>query len=110
MYVAIVASGRYLHAALGGKCRMALSSRQLPIWVDKLLTEEERAQRRKLAPLARQLRRDGVGVRWHGAELQQQVRRAGGGKQWQKVHPLPPGSGEAGAAGQAADGGAGGGQ
>ena len=109
LYVVRLSSGRYLHCALGGKCRMALRSRQLPIWVDKLLSEEERAERRKLAPLARQLRRDGVRVRWQGAELQQQFGRAAGRKQWQKVNPLPPGSGEAGAD-RAVDGGAGDGQ
>ena len=105
LYVVRLASSRYLHAAVGGRCRLTLSRQQLPIWVDRALTEEERAQRRKLAPLAKQLRRDGTRIRWQGAKLEQLVVRACGRKQWQEVNPLPPvedgRSGELAASGEA---------
>jgi hypothetical protein len=109
LYVVSLSSGRFLHAALGGKCRLFLRSRGLPIWVDKALTEEERAQRRRLAPVFRQLRAEGTRVRWQGARLEQQVVRPGGRKQWQLVDPLPPPE-EVDAAEPAAGGGVGEGQ
>ena len=106
LYMVTLCSGRFLHAALGGKCRMYLRSKQLPIWVDKALSEEERAERRRLAPVFRQLKADGVRVRWQGTRLEQQVQRSGGRTQWQAVDPLPPAE-VLGAAEQAAGGGAG---
>lgn len=69
---------------------MSLKRQQLPIYVDRHLSQEELAQRRRLMPLYKQLKRDGVWVRWVGARLEQQVTRAHGRKQWQEVSPLPP--------------------
>jgi hypothetical protein len=106
LYVIQLSHQRYLPICLGGKCRMVLSGRQLPVYVDAALTDEERAERRRLAPLVQQLRAKQVRLRWKGAKLEQQVARAGGGKQWREVDPLPPAPAE-GAAGQMAGGGAG---
>lgn len=109
LYVIQLSHQRYLPICLGGKCRMVLSGRQLPVYVDAALTDEERAERRRLAPLVQQLRAKQVRLRWKGAKLEQQVARAGGGKQWREVDPLPPAPAED-AAGQMAGGGAGAGQ
>lgn len=109
LYVLRLSHERYLPACLGGKCRMTLRGRQLPVYVDRALTEGERAERRRLAPVARQLRVEGVRVRWQGPVLEQQVERAGGRKQWRVVDPLPPAVAPA-SAEQAAGGGADGGQ
>ena len=109
LYVIQLSHQRYLPICLGGKCRMVLSGRQLPVYVDAALTDEERAERRRLAPLVQQLRAKQVRLRWKGAKLEQQVARAGGGKQWREVDPLPPAPAED-AAGQMAGGGAGEGQ
>lgn len=88
---------------------MVLSGRQLPVYVDAALTDEERAERRRLAPLVQELRAKQVRLRWKGAKLEQQVARASGGKQWREVNPLPPPAAE-GAAEQMAGGGVGEGQ
>jgi predicted nucleic acid-binding Zn-ribbon protein len=109
LYVIQLSHQRYLPICLGGKCRMVLSGRQLPVYVDAALTDEERAERRRLAPLVQELRAKQVHLRWKGAKLEQQVARASGGKQWREVDPLPPAPAED-AAGQMAGGGVGEGQ
>jgi hypothetical protein len=42
---------------LGGRCRRVLKERQLPLYVDKALSSEERQQRRLMQPVKHQLRR-----------------------------------------------------
>jgi hypothetical protein len=90
LYIIQLSHQRYLQLCLGGKCRTVLKERQLPLYVDSALTDEERAERRRLAPLVQELRAKQVRLRWKGAKLEQQVVRAGGRKQWREVNPLPP--------------------
>jgi hypothetical protein len=89
---------------LGGRTRAALSKQSLPVFVDKVLTEEERAQRRALVPTARKLRAEGKRVRWRGAQLQVRVQLGGQGKPtWEVVRqqqqPPSPRGGDGGTAG-----------
>jgi hypothetical protein len=73
---------------LGGRTRSSLAHRRHPVYVEKLLTEEERAQRRALTPTAKRLKAKGKRVRWVGAVLEVQVPSPGGGKgRWEKVQP-----------------------
>jgi hypothetical protein len=103
LYIIQLSHPRYLQICLGGKCRTVLKGRQLPLYVDTALTDEERAERRRLAPLVQELRAKRVPLRWKGTKLEQLVARASGRKQWREVNPLPP----EGAAGQMAGDGVG---
>jgi len=108
LYVVRLVSSRYLHAALGGRCRMALSSRQLPIWVERSLTKEERAMRARYKEVAQRLRAEGNRLRW-GPEgkLPRLEVTAGGKKTWKDAMPTAPPEGVR-AAEVATGGGAGG--
>jgi hypothetical protein len=71
---------------LGGRTRSRLAHYRLPVYVEKLLTEEEKAQRRELAPVAKRLKAKGKRVRWVGAVLEVQVPSRGRGKGiWERV-------------------------
>ena len=89
---------------LGGRTRVGLARQSLQVFVDKVLTEEKRAQRRAMTPAARRLRAEGKRVRWLGAKLQVLVRQPGGrGNRWELVQfPPPPPAGGAGSEGRAA--------
>jgi hypothetical protein len=90
LYVIRLVSSRHLPTVLGGRTRTTLRQKKVPIWLEESLDEEGRRRRRRLAPLARQLRADGVKVRWRGAKLEQLRVRAAGRKEWVEVDPLPP--------------------
>jgi hypothetical protein len=90
LYIIQLSHQRYLQICLGGKCRTVLKGRHLPLYVDTALTDEERAERRRLAPLVQELRAKRVPLRWKGVKLKQLVARASGRKQWREVNPLPP--------------------
>jgi len=87
---------------------MALSSRQLPIWVDRSLTKEERAMRARYKEVAQRLRAEGNRLRWGPAgKLQRLEVTAGGKKTWKDAMPTAPPEGVR-AAEVATGGGAGG--
>lgn len=98
---------------LGGRTRNGLAQQRLQVFVDKVLTEEERAQRRAMMPAARRLRAEGKQVRWVGAQLEVLIRQPGDRKgRWERVQHqrAPPSSprGEGAAAGAGAGAGGGG--
>jgi hypothetical protein len=76
---------------LGGRTRSSLAYQHLPVFVEKLLTEEERAERESLKPTYRQMKAQGKRVRWDGAVLQVQVQSRSGGRKghWERVQLAP---------------------
>ena len=92
---------------LGGRTRTGLQQQPLQVFVDKVLTEDERAQKRAMLPTARRLRAEGKSVRWQGAVLQVRVQSGQGRASWEVVRhqQQPPSpSRRAGGTSGAADG------
>ena len=76
---------------LGGRTRGNLRRRSLPVYVEAVLSDEERQQRKALQAVRRQLVADKVRTRWQGAVLQQLVFDARGKRgTWEAVLPGPP--------------------
>jgi hypothetical protein len=104
LYTLILADSRLVPVVLGGRCRLGLSRDGAPIWVEAALTPEERRQRKRMAPVAKQLRAAGVKTRWRGAVLEELGQPQGRGRKgWRQVALPPPPEGGAtqeGAAGQ----------
>jgi hypothetical protein len=90
LYAIRLVSSRFLHTVLGGRTRLHLRRKQVPIWVEEALDEEGRKARKRLVPVARQLRAEGVKVRWRGARLEKQRVRGDGRRDWVEVLPGPP--------------------
>jgi hypothetical protein len=108
LYKVLLRSPELEDTVTGGKTRLALHARRLPVFVDKALTAEERAAKHALVPTARKLRFEGKQVRWRGAELQVRVPQSGSRRStWERVlhqqaPPSPPrGAGAARAAAEA---------
>jgi hypothetical protein len=76
---------------LGGRTRSSLAHQRLPVFVEKLLTEEERAERKSLQPTYNKMKAQGKMVRWDGAVLQVQVQSRSGGRKgyWENVQLAP---------------------
>ena len=90
LYRVLLRSPQLEEVVLGGRTRMALARQGAPVYVEQLLSESERAQRRALGPEARRLRAEGVKVRWKGAVLEKKVRPSGGGRhRWEQVQLAP---------------------
>lgn len=101
LYAIRLISSRHLPTVLGGRTRTQLRRKQVPIWLEQALDEEGRKIRKRLVPVASQLRAEGVKVRWRGVRLEKQVARGDGRREWVQVLPGPPEhDGEEGAAGQ----------
>jgi hypothetical protein len=96
MYLVRLVSSSLVPTVLGGRTRLALARQNAPMWLDRVLTEEERRERRQLVPVARELRAKGVKTRWRGHILEQLQQRSAGRQQWERVQvsaerfPLPP--------------------
>lgn len=76
---------------LGGSTRTALKQAGLRLYVDDMLTPEQRQQRQQLQALRQQLWRQRVRTRWCKAELQQKVQDEQGRWTWQRAqYPTPP--------------------
>ena len=101
LYSVTLISQRFEGTVLGGRTRKVLAHKRVPVWVEQRLSAEERQVRKRLVPLARQLRADGLRTRWRGAVLEQLVQRGGGRRQWERVPP-PPAAGGGGGVGAAA--------
>ena len=109
LYRVLLRSPELEEVVLGGRTRKALHRQGVQVYVEQLLNEEQRARRRALGPVAKGLRKDGVQVRWKGAELEKKVQPAGGGNpSWVRVQlpPPPPSPGRMGGAQAAAEAGA----
>jgi hypothetical protein len=92
LYRVLLRSPQLEEVVLGGRTRMALARQGHQVYVEQLLSEAERAQRRELGPEASRLRAEGVKVRWKGAVLEKQVRSRGGGRpRWEQVQLAPRG-------------------
>jgi hypothetical protein len=81
---------------LGGRIRSNLRQAGHSIYVDAVLSAEERQQRKAMQQMRRELQQQGVRTRWAKATLMQ-WRRGGAdrGGSWEEVPPLPaemPGS------------------
>lgn len=86
LYKVLLRSPGLEDVVLGGRTRTRLARQQLPVFVDKVLTEEERAQRRAMMPTARQLKAEHKRVCWVGAQLQVRVQQPGSRTgSWQRV-------------------------
>jgi hypothetical protein len=108
LYSILLVSQRFEGTMLGGRTRKRLAHERVPIWVEQQLSAEERQERKRLVPLARQLRADGQRTRWRGAALERLVQRGSGRGRWERVPP-PPAAGRDGdgaAAGTSGSGGA----
>ena len=90
LYVVRLASSSLVPTVLGGRTRLFLRQQQAPMWLDKVLTPEERQQRKQQQAVARELRAKGVQTRWRGHILEEKQQRAGGKFQWAQVPPPPP--------------------
>lgn len=102
LYSVILISQRFEGTVLGGRARKVLAHKRVPVWVEQRLSAEERQVRKRLVPLARQLRADGQRTRWRGAVLEQLVQRGSGRRQWERVVPPSPAAGGGGGLGAAA--------
>ena len=102
LYSITLISQRFEGTVLGGRTRKVLAHKRVPIWVEQRLSAEERQARKRLVPLARQLRVDGQRTRWRGAVLEKLVQRGSGRRQWERVVPPPPATGGGGGLGAAA--------
>jgi hypothetical protein len=90
LYVVRLASSSLVPTVLGGRTRLFLRQQQAPMWLDKVLTPEERQQRKQQQSMARELRAKGVQTRWRGHILEERKQRAAGRYQWVQVPPPPP--------------------
>lgn len=96
LYKLLLRSPELEDTVTGGKTRLALRDQRLPVFVDRVLTAEERAAKRALVPTARKLQVEGKQVRWRGAELQVRVSQPGSRRSaWERVlhqqePPSPP--------------------
>jgi hypothetical protein len=71
---------------LGGRTRSSLAHHNLPVFVEKLLTEDERAERKSLQSTYHSMKAKSQMVRWNGAVLQVKVQSRSGGKgHWERV-------------------------
>lgn len=87
---------------LGGRTRGNLRRQSLPVYVEAVLSDEERQQRKALQAVRRRLVADKIRTRWQGAVLQQLVFDARGKRgTWEAVLPGPPQQQGAGAEGAA---------
>jgi hypothetical protein len=110
LYSILLVSQRFEGTVLGGRTRKRLAHERVPVWVEQQLSAEERQARKRMVPLARQLRADGQRTRWRGAALERLVQRGSGRGRWERVPPPPAagrdGDGAAAAAGTSGSGGA----
>ena len=90
LYVVRLASSSLVPTVLGGRTRLFLRQQGAPMWLDCMLTPEERRQRKQQQSVARELRAKGVQTRWRGHILEERRQRAGGRFQWVQVPPPPP--------------------
>jgi hypothetical protein len=90
LYVVRLASPSLVPTVLGGRTRLFLRQQGAPMWLDRVLTPEERRVRKQLQSVARELRAKGVQTRWCGHVLEEKQRRAAGRYQWVQVPPPPP--------------------
>jgi hypothetical protein len=90
LYVVRLASSSLVPTVLGGRTRLFLRQQGAPMWLDKVLTLEERLVRKQQQSVARELRAKGVQTRWRGHILEERKERARGRFQWVQVPPPPP--------------------
>jgi hypothetical protein len=90
LYVVRLASSSLVPTVLGGRTRLFLRQQGAPMWLDRVLTPEERQQRKQQQSVARELRAKGVQTRWRGHILEERTQRAAGRYQWVQVPPPPP--------------------
>jgi hypothetical protein len=101
-----LASASLQDTYLGGRMRSNLRRAGLRIYVEAKLTQQQKAQRKALQQMRKDLVANGTKVRWVGLSLQQwQAGGASSRGQWVAVPPPPPPSPQRAAAG--ADGEAG---
>jgi hypothetical protein len=90
LYVVRLASSSLVPTVLGGRTRLFLRQQGAPMWLDMVLTPEERLVRKQQQSVARELRAKGVQTRWRGHILEERKERASGRYQWVQVPPPPP--------------------
>jgi hypothetical protein len=108
LYKILLRSKELEFTVLGGRTRTSLAYQRQPVYVEKLLNEEEKAQRRAMTPTAKDLKARGVRVRWSGAVLEKEVRGPSGRSYWERVQLAreprsPRGAGAAASAAAAGD-------